>query len=420
MNRMFFVAACSAVAAVAISFISAAEAGPADSAGPVCDLVEPGFITVDGMIDDWRDIAQHRVRGLSKDASFSVRCARDARRLYVSVAVRDQQITRRPGKRAQGKGEDNLRVRLSVPGSRAGELHVFPGADGIAPRRSWSGRDMPAWLEVEDTLQPDGWSLELSVPLRKVPGMGKGTPGLAARIVYWDADGPRAGKGDAAAFDGMLTFRAAAELFQSFLATVKLAAADVRLDAIADVDGVPGVERVVAGGTVLGVLSDRFGYLSLPAASPADISRVEVVDLRGDGTASILTEFRQHGNGGSRDMLVIWGVAGNGSFERMFAAEVRKEFEGNVLVNHWSLVPKGELLDGRRRGKGHDILIEVSDADVQGWSQQSFREVAAPDAKPILLPWSDQTSAVFSFEGNAVVGGAPKVESRKGGKRRRR
>ena len=418
MNRMFLVAACAAVMATAA--IPRAEAGPTGSAGPVCDLVEPGFITVDGMIDDWRDIAQHRVRGLSKDASFSVRCARDARRLYVSVAVRDQQITRRPGKRAQARREDNLRVRLSVPGQRAGALHVFPGADGIAPRRAWGDRDTPSWLEIEDTLQPSGWSLELSVPLRKIPGMGKGTPGIAANIVYWDADGPRGGKRDAAAFDGMLTFRAADALFQSFLRTVGLAPEDVRLDAVANVDGARGVERVVAGGTVLGVLSDRFGYLSLPVAAPEDIARVEMVDLRGDGTAHILTEFRQHGNGGSRDMLVIWGVSGNGTISSVLAVEVRKEMEGKVLVNHWSLVPKGKLLEGRRQGKGQDILVEVSDADAQGWSRESYREIAAPDAHPILLPWSDQTAIVYSFEGNTVASEAPKVAPRKRGKRRKR
>lgn len=410
MSRIFLVIACASIAGITVSGQALAE-GPG-SAGPVCDVAEAGVITVDGLLDEWRGTSAHDVRGLSRDASFSVRCARDVRRLYVAIAVRDQKLVRRRGKQARARQEDNLHIRLSAIGGRAGELQVFPGVDGIEPVRTWRGGALPGWLEIEDTLQENGWSVELSVPLGKVPRLGKGAPGLKARVSYWDADGPgQGGKRDAATFDGMLTFRAAADLFTSFLQATNLSPGDVRMDVFADVDGATGVERVVAGGTVLGVLGEGFGYLTLPVQSARDVSRVEVVDLRGDGISSILTVLRQHGNGGSRDLLVVWGVSGRGTFERILAAEVRKEMGGKVLANRWSLVPKGALRGEAAQDQGRDLLIEVSEADVQGWSADSFREVPAADAHTILVPWSGQTSAVFSFEGNTALGGEPKVES---------
>jgi hypothetical protein len=160
-------------------------------------------------------------------------------------------------------------------------------------------------------------------------------------------------------------------------------------------------------------------------ASPTDVLKVELADLRGDGTLSIITELRQHGNGGSRDVVVIWQVTGNNSFERVLAFETRKARGDRVLVNRWSLAAKGALRRTKRerqrttkRRGGHDLLIEVSEGDVTGWDAQSFREAPAQDVRPILTPWSEQTSAVYYFAGNAALGGDPKVAPK--GKRRRK
>lgn len=386
-------------------------AGPGGDGGPVCELVEPGFVSVDGMLEDWRDIAGQRVGGLGRNASLSLRCAYDRERLFVALDVRDQDVVRQPGK-ATKRAEDRLGLRLAA-GGPAVELEVFPGVDGIEPRRRWNGRALPGSVEVEDTLQEHGWSLELAVPMKAIAGLGPAAPGVSARIAYRDAD--RDGKGRALEFSGSLVFRAGAEALRGFLGAAKLAPGDIRLDVTADFDGTPGVERVVAGGAAIGVITDGYAYMSLPVASPRDVRSIEAVDLRGDGTQSIVTVIRQHGNGGSRDLLMVWGVAGRGRFERILAVEVRKQLGARKLRNSWSLVPAA---DGRKGG--HDILVEVGPDDVRGWSADSFQEIPAPDVRPILQPWGEETAVRFAFEGNVVMERQPEVRQPRKPRRRGR
>lgn len=366
-------------------------AGPATSGAPVCELVESGFVELDGMLEDWGGIKFLRVGGPSRDASFSLRCAYDYENLYVAVDVRDQDVVR-----GKAGGEDRLVLELSAAGGPAAVLEVFPGVDGNEPKRRWKGKALREGdrVALEDTLQEHGWSMEAAVPLRQIAGLGKGAPGVSARVAYRDAD--RGGPGSPARFEGTLVFRASAEAFKAFLGAVKLAPGSLRLDATADFDGTPGVERVVAGGATLGVITDSYAYMSLPVAAPGDVKRVQAVDLRGDGTMSILTELRQHGNGGSRDLLVIWGLAAQDRFERVLAVEVRKELRGKKLQNRWSLVP-------RSRGRGQDLVIEVGPGDVTGWSQNDYLESPAEDVRTILKPWDEQTAVRFSFEGNIAV-----------------
>lgn len=403
MKNVMTIAVCSLLAS------SPVWAGPADSGAPVCELVEGGFVEVDGMLEEWRGISVHRVPGAGKNASFSLRCAYDDEHLFVAVDVRDQELVRL----AKAGNEDRLVLDLSAAGGPMATLEVFPGVDGVDPRRRWKGkvlRDEGAVL-VEDTRQEHGWSMEASVSLRQIAGLGVGAPGVSARIAYRDVDkGAQAGQ---ASFEGTLVFRASAEAFRGFLAAAKLKPGDIRVDVTGDFDSAPGVERMVAGGAAMGIITDQFSYMTLPVTSPADVRRVEVVDLRGDGTKSVLTEIRQHGNGGSRDLVIVWGLAAQDRFERVLAVEVRKELGARKMRNRWSLVPKAG-------GRGQELLIEVAPEDAQGWTSNNYLESPAEDVRPILKPWGEQTTARFGFEGNIAVEVEASAPPRKPGKRRPR
>jgi hypothetical protein len=388
---------------------SVAWAGPADSGAPVCELVESGFVEVDGMLDEWRGIAVQRVPGAGKNASFSLRCAYDNEQLFVALDVRDQELVRL----AKGGKEDLLVLELSAAGGAVAKLEVFPGIDGVEPRRRWKGKALreEGAVVVEDTRQEAGWSMEASVPLKQIAGLGVGAPGVSARVAYHDAD--KGGPGGQASFEGTLVFRASAEAFRGFLAAAKLKPGDIKVDVTGDFDSAPGVERMVAGGVAMGIITDQFSFMTLPVTSAADVRRIEVVDLRGDGTRSVVTEIRQHGNGGSRDLVIVWGLAAQDRFERILAVEVRKELGARKLRNRWSLVP-------RAGGRGQDLLIEVGAEDVQGWTSNNYLESPAEDVRPILKPWDEQTATRFAFEGNVAVEVESAAPARKPGKRRAR
>lgn len=384
-----------ALAVTAALVLALLGTGEARASGTVCDRVEDGLFDVDGMLDDWRGF-RGRVLASSSDTGMVVRCAYDAARLYLSVNLRDDRLvrTRRARVRAEDRVEDRVEVRLDA-GGKAITFDYLPGSETAGPKLR-----APRFVTAADSLQPQGWSLELSVPLAKVPGWARTVPYLGARIAYHDVD--QRGRVDrVVALDGRLHFSAAAATYRAFLRAAGLRPRDVRIDVLADVDPGKGVERVIAGKNVVGVLSDGFSFMRLPVASPRDILDLRVVDLGGAGRSAIVGHVRQHGNGGSRELVAVWFAAGDGSFQQAIAFEVAKEMGGRSLRSEWVLVPRG-LHRGsakRRRAekKGLDILVKAAEAE--GFDDQSFREIPAPDVRPILLPWGDRAAELHYFEG---------------------
>jgi hypothetical protein len=150
---------------------------------------------------------------------------------------------------------------------------------------------------------------------------------------------------------------------------------------------------VVAGGKILGLIAEQYGYVELPVASAADVLKVELVDLRGNGGRVVLTQLRQFGGGGSRDIVALWGASG-GQLEQLFAVEVGKEADGNRLESAWKLVKK-------KKGKGQELWVEARPA--VGWDEDTFEEDSADDAEPIHLPWDDaRTGGVYWLDGDTV------------------
>ncbi|HWM88791.1 MAG TPA: hypothetical protein VNO33_23230, partial [Kofleriaceae bacterium] len=299
-----------------------------------------------------------------------------------------------------GRGEDALHLSLRASKALAAwKMSFLPGTRGF-PARRLAGDGARA----DDSLLPDGWQLELSVPLRRIPGWAPSTPLLLGEVTYADVDRPGGAAEERPGFRGALHFSTHLPALRGFLAAAGLALRDLRLDAMADIDGHPGTERVVAGGRTLGVLTDSFAFIQLPI-EPGDLERVELVDFDGDGRSALLAQYRQRGGGGSREVVTVWTVAASGELERALGFEVALELGGRRLTNRWSLVPAGQ----RRRAKGRaprglDILVEVGPEDNSGWDAASFARVTpSPDTRPILTPWSGKRAAVYYFDGEVAL-----------------
>jgi len=379
---------------VAISALYANPARAGTAIGVECVLVEEDLIEADGMLDDWGGI-KPRTAG-SEDAGVKIRCAQTETRLFLAIHVRDDSIIRTSGK-ATARKQDALTLTVGA-GGKWSKMFVAPGTRGFEPVYRWRGKKVKSPVTIADTAQKDGWSVELSVPLEKVSGWGPGTPRVVYKLRYADRDSSGSSKFN---LRGTVRFAGATAVYKSFMSQAKLSRKDVRLDKIADMDGERGVERVIAGGRVVGVLNDEYRYFSLPVQSSSDVLKVKVVDLAGEGRASVLTEYREHGNGGSRDVLAVWNMQSNGGFSRSLAIEVRKQVGDNVLANDWKLEPnKG------KRGKtvpGYSLV--VSAGEVKGWDEDSFDDVPPEDMRAIITPWAEKTSAVYTFEGGQAFGG---------------
>jgi hypothetical protein len=396
-------------AAYAVWAASVADAKPAPRPVLECVSVTADFVTVDGLVEDWDEIEGRTFAARGADASYQVRCAQAGPHVFFAVHVRDDAVVRTG---ASGRGQDHLVVRIGPDRATAvSTLEVFPGTRGFAPVHRWRGKNVAAPARVADSLQADGWSFEAMLPVTQLSGWGRGTPALRTTIALHDADG--AGDGSVVEARGTLSLVGGTEVYEGFLRAAQLSPARVRLDLLVDIDGAPGVERVIVGDRVIGVLSDEYRYIVLPVERASDVIDVRVVDLAGAGKVSVLAQYRQHGNGGSRDVVGVWNLRPMGELARTLAIEVRKQLDDRLLVNDWELVRKIGKRKGRRTGKsrrggdgagtGFDLVVRVG--EVQGWDEASWAEWPAEDARPILTPWGDRQSAVFHFEEDSSFGG---------------
>lgn len=362
------------------------------AASLACQLAEPASVDVDGMLDDWEGVASARANGKDKDQSFDVRCLFDGTRLAISIDVRDDLLSRRRKPHKQLLGEDRIELELSAGGAPL-VLTLFPGTEKVAPKRTLGGKKLPKWIAIEDTQQPRGWSIELELPLARLSGWSASAPSVDAKVVLRDADELQEAA-DELAHPLTLTLGDKPQVFDRFLRETRLKKKDLVLDQIADVDpGRKGTERVVAGGKILGVIGEQYGYVELPVAAAADVLKVQLVDLRGNGGRVVLTHLRQMGGPGSRDLIAFWTASG-GQLEQLFAVEVRKEADGNRLESTWKLAKK-------KKGKGMELRVEAQPA--VGWDEDSFEEDSADDAEPIHLPWDDaRTGGIYWLDGDTL------------------
>ncbi len=396
------------MAAAAVgAFPAEAAAGQGALANHTCQAVEDGVVEVDASLDDWRGLAPLRRGARSADASFELRCAFDAEQLYVSVRLRDERLIRSARRGAEGRGEDALHLSLRAGAAAPWRMTFFPGTSGFRARR-----EAGDGARADDSLLDDGWQIELAVPLRRIPGWGGSTPLVLGDLSYADVDRPGAAAEDRPSFRGALHFSTHQPALRGFLSTAGLSPGDLRLDQLAQLDGLPGSERAVAGGRFLGVLTDSFAFIQLPLDSPGDLRRVELIDFDGDGRSSLLAHYVERGGGGSREVVTVWRVNAAGELERALGFEVALELGGRKLVNRWSLVAAGSRRAGGKRRRARngaasgpvDIVVEVAPEDNAGWDATSFARVTpSPDTRPILTPWTGKRAVVYYFDGEQAL-----------------
>lgn len=385
---------CAAVTAAATCLL--VWVAPAAANGPTCIKLGSAGIQIDGMLGDWSRIRAYRAS--SGDGGFAVRCAHDGRRLYVSVNVRDGHVIR--FRNTVARRNDHLTLKLWAQSPRrAIKLRLFPGVDKIKPRRFWNGRRLPRGVRVEDTRQRRGWSAELVIPFRRIPGLHSRLPGVSAHIVYADYDIGRGRK--QRVFRGQLRLPGAEAQMRAFLRATKLSRGQIRINRLVNVDSNRTPERVIVGGKIVGVIGDSFTYMTLPVAKAKDIAKVRVLDLAGRGRYAILAQYRQYGANGSRDVVGVWYVRDSGNIERVVAFEVRVQQGNKVLQNKWKLTRPGKHRRLRRRRRGYDIVVTAGKAT--NWDEDSYFLKPSRDVNPILLPWSDDKASVYVFRGTKVT-----------------
>jgi len=378
-------------------------ASQARAAHIVCGLAEKDLIVVDGLLDDWHGVPAERFSSESyADAGLQLRCNYDADAIYLSIDVADNQLIRR-GKNDKG-AEDMLVLAF---GAQRLELLPGDGENRVPMRARWAGGKPTKGLQIADSLQPKGWSFELAMPRARVPGLGKGTTQVPFELEFHDADlfSERSPQDViTTGQDGVLVLEEGAQLYKQVLEDLHIKQKDIWKDQLANMDGVPGMERVIVAGRTVAILGDSYSYMQLPVPKK-DIVALRLVDLAGEGKTAIVVHYVERGNGGSREVLAVWNVMSDGSFSRTLAAEVGKESPAGRMTCRWTIEQK-QVKKGRKviKGKGQDIVVRVG--DVRGFNQDSWNELPAEDMAPILLPWGEVKEQRWHFRGDESYGDA--------------
>ncbi len=371
-----------------------------------CGLTEPGVISVDGLLDDWRGVkGVSNYGGADGDAGFIIRCNYDEESLYLSVDVADERLIR--NKKA-GAGDDHLALTFTDA-----VLDIYPAdTDKNIPASSkWSNGQSTKWVTLVDSLTSKGWAVELSMPFGRVPGGGGKVVRIPFQLDLYDADKAVEGKHQTVVTtgDAALVLQEAAGLVEQFLADNKLGKKDVTLDVSANLDGESGNERVVAAGKFVAVFAREYSYIQLPVAKAKDVLEIKVVDLSGEGKASVVGRYVERGGGGSREVLAVWNLGSDGAFSRTFAHELAKQVGESRITSKWELAQR-TIVKGKGKkkkvvkSKGFDILIRPGEA--VGFTQDTWVETPAEDMLPIVLPWSGTKQEVWRFSGDEYSGGA--------------
>lgn len=330
-----------------------------------CDDLSTADLAIDGLLDDWPKASLAKV-GSPTNGQVELRCSWDGTAFALSLDVKDDRLIRVRSGRAH---EDHVTIQLAA-GGKPLAIDVYPG-NAMAKARIVK----PAKVAVAESLQPKGFSLELRVPAKVITGFSASTPSLDLGIVFHDSDQATGGADTEVALPLAVELGDRKDLLDDFLRAVRLKRADVRLDRMANLDpDRRGDERIVAGGTVIGILTDQFAYVSLPAASAADVKKVELLPL-GTAIKVVSAVVRQSGNGGSRDLLMLWTVW-SGQLSPLGQIEIKKQVGANVLEASYAIA-KGP--------KGPELRVEPKPAI--GFTAETWNEEPAADVDSIVLPW---------------------------------
>jgi hypothetical protein len=370
------------IAAIVLAFVLAA--GTAAEARPTlrCDDLSTADLAVDGVLDDWQ--GKPLVRIGTAGGIMELRCSWDGTALALAIRIEDDRIVR---VRSGNAHEDRVTIKLGAGGQPL--LATVKPGNAIAKAVIVK----PARAAVADALQPKGFAIEARFPAAIVPGFSASTPALSLDITFHDSDQATGGADSELVYAATVELPDRKDLLDDFLRTVRLRRGDVRLDTLAELDpDRRGKERVVAGGTVIGLLTDRFAYVTLPAAKATDVLKVELVALGNRGHQVIAATVKQAGNGGTRELLMLFTVW-SGQLEPLASIEIKKQVGAKVLEASWKLV-KG--------ARGPELWLEPRPA--VGFTKETWNEEPAQDVDAIVLPWDGKRGGIaYAVAGKSIV-----------------
>ncbi len=373
--------------------------------------VAPGTFTVDAFFDDWSEVRPTPVDRVSRgsllgpdDCVPRARLAFAGDRLFVAVEVRDD--LRQRGSEQFGDGLELAYASASGKGTL--RLQVVLGElEGERPAQAVVRGRAAADVQVAGTQRKDGWAVELSVPLTRLPGVRDEAFGLA--VVVRDADQdptvPDAWLTSAPlAADGLpelrtLRFEPTAGLYTQYVAELGQEP-EVLSRTRGDLAGTPDAEEVVVNTQDLVVagrgLPDGAIYYLFRHGWPVGtrVVRLDLMELDGRPGRELLLEREVLADGVRVQILEVYGVR-DGVLLRRFAQKL-----GEVFTDRGGASARSTFRILPSKGKG-PRTFEVTVARLEGLDETTYppETPGSRPYQPLPLPWQVEHAQRFALEG---------------------
>lgn len=338
------------------------------------------------------------------DASARVQMAVSGDRLFVAVQVRDDRF--QPGTLTLGDG-----LTLLFRGSSSVRIQIV--LNELEGRVAVLKREGRAYAQgsIASTLRKDGWAVELSLPLKDLPGLSAGESSLALVLRDCDADitlpegilSTTALGADGFPLQPTVRFSPGAGLYEAYLADqggfVPLVLARTQGQVVS---GGPE-EEVVLNARDLVVLGRGLGeqttyaYYAHGFAPSTTVKVLDLQELDGAPGKDIFVSHVRHAPEVDVDLIEVFGFRGGYLF-RGFGQKLGETFIKTADTSGGSARSTFRVLPGRGSRR-----FEVSVAKVVGQTEFTYpREaVREPAYEPLPLPWNTPRAVMYRFETEA-------------------
>jgi hypothetical protein len=369
----------------------------------IAEPVEGEKIRIDGDLREWPAKtaaldAQIRGDGLSAGAVIGY----DSNNIYLALRTADRRIARTA---AAGELEDHATLVIAFPKGRdyvTYEVWIHPGKPGKSPAKvSIAGKAVNGAKAVENP-SSSGLLLEAQIPWAAFREGRTTRVGLRAAVNYTDCDAAGTVKSVSSTSEGQTgtglppLLLESEQALQALLKDNGLSDLPAR-EAYGNLAGGALLERVAVFGKFLTVSGPEFrggkelSFIDVGIGSSGAIVKIDLDDFDGDGHDEIVVRKRVGSREKYREILEVLKVGRDDTPFTAFAHEV------GIKTPDGSIANKVEIDDG---------AITISQGKYEGFEVDSYSEPLPNKMPSAILPWQEQKSKTFRWQGTGFSAGA--------------
>lgn len=355
-------------------------------------LLRDQKVKLDGVPLEWpaRTAATTTVKGPTK-SKFTGGIQYDNDKIYVAGEITDPSF-------AEGRSHASLMLAFPSGGSFVGyEVILAPGKPGeTAGSVKLRGQAIGGGKIVEAPTDA-GLTFEAVIPWSTFPEAARLRVGLRGALRYTDAAGGVVATGDGDASDAKrlpsLPTEPEQALIEGLLVPKNLTHEVPKFELYADVIGDAMKERITVWGSFFTVCGPgyrdgkEYFFRDLSSGtSGADLVQLDAREVTGRGKSDLLIRRRYATKTGARENFEVWSFLNP-------SGEPTTTFAQEILVQEGTKKVTNSVHVGAK-------AIDIATAPAVGWDVNSYREPAASDVEPILLPWGTVKSRSFRWSGD--------------------